>query len=405
METRGPSSESVVVVGGTQATLVADALRSATWPRRDAPRIESCAWPDEATLATLKASVFVVVHDADARERIELVCEQAAINGVPAVVLGPDAPSSACLRFEHGTDATVVAAAVAGLLARGGEVDQLSRELALTSRVADGVQGELTRIDEELQMAALLQQEFLPRMPPVVEGVEVAAMWRPAGSVSGDLYEIVRLDEYHVGVFLADAVGHGMPAALMAMQLCRTLHTRDHHDRFDRVVPPAEALSRLNALMADRQGRVGRYASAIYAVVNCRDRVARVASAGAPPPIVVGRDGHVRILPSSGPLLGMLAEQEYEEVVVELADDDHLLLHSDGFEAAFHDDPAPGAHGGHLVPRHLDEVARLRESANCVDAIHALAQRLDDEQGSLHPSDDCTLVLLRARPRISAAAA
>jgi serine phosphatase RsbU (regulator of sigma subunit) len=40
---------------------------------------------------------------------------------------------------------------------------------------------------------------------------------RPAGYVSGDLYDVMRLDEKHVGFYMADAVGHGMPAALLTM--------------------------------------------------------------------------------------------------------------------------------------------------------------------------------------------
>ncbi|MBL9149173.1 MAG: serine/threonine-protein phosphatase [Phycisphaerae bacterium] len=402
----------------SDAARLADALRTLPWPGcPNRPPIELATMDSLEARAALDRPdhaaplVYVVVcqgasGNSDGGATLDRFREVASVDSTPIVAIGccraacpTESPTeNPIIALPPDTTPEIVAATLSGLLARQADVDRLSRELTLTGRVADGVQSELTRIDEELQMAAILQQEFLPKTPSDVEGVEFGALWRPAGSVSGDVYEIARLDERHVGLFLADAVGHGVPAALMAMQLCRALETRDHHDRFRRLVPPSEALARLNALMADRQGRVGRYASAIYALVDCRERVMRVACAGGPPPVLIAPNGDVRLVPARGPLLGLVPTAEFEESVVELGPEDLIVLHSDGLEQAFHDDGelfAPPS----IIPRHLDELARLRSLNSCEAAIDAVARKLDGEEGSLHPSDDCTLLVMRAHRR------
>ena len=82
----------------------------------------------------------------------------------------------------------------------------------------------MTRLDEELRLAAKLQQDFLPKQLPQVGPIHFHSLFRPAGYVSGDLYDVMRLDEKRVGFFPVDAVGHGMPAALLTMFIKRPDH-------------------------------------------------------------------------------------------------------------------------------------------------------------------------------------
>ena len=366
-------------------------------------------WRDGLSLRDVDAAV--VIAEGTGAGALEALFDDASMRSTPLVLiddLSGDAPPRGCLRLPPDTADACIAAATLAYIIRTDDLRVLERELRLVERIADGVQAEITRLDEELQMASLVQQEFLPRMPPAIEGVEFAALWRPASAVSGDIYDIVRLDERRVGIFLADAVGHGVPAALQAMLLCRALETKDRygdrHGQVERIQPPAEALSRLNSAMASRQGRMGRYAAAMYAIVDCRERTMRVASAGGPQPLLLSRTAGLRILPMSGPLLGLHATQEFEETMIELAPDDRVLFHSDGFEQAFRD-------GGELIdmpellPRYLEEFAKLRDVLHADDAIHSLAHRLDVEHGSLHPNDDCTMVLVHATAQSLRAAA
>lgn len=369
-------------------------------------RLASLAWPhgrdsepsfrpacDDVGPERGDADVLVLIDPSrESMERLESA-------GVPVVVLGDGPEPRRGLRLPASSGAPTVIAAIAGLALRNREVLCLQHELTLATRVAQGVEAELGRLDEELQMAALLQQEFLPRAPTQPDDFEYAALWRPASAVSGDLYDVFRLDRQRIGIFLADAVGHGMPAALQAMMLCRSLPTRDLHDRFQRLLTPSEALSRLNCDMADRQGRIGRYATALYAIIDSTTGLVRIASAGAPVPMVFRADGRVEAIDASGPLLGIAPQQTYEEVVVQLGRGDRIIFHSDGFEQAFRDD---AQRDDRLAPRYIDELAALRDATSLAEVIDRLEARLDRERGSLHQRDDCTLVV--ARPKLAAAA-
>ena len=73
------------------------------------------------------------------------------------------------------------------------------------------------KLDEELRLAARIQCEFLPQEFPTMAGVGFDVLYRPAGYVSGDTYDVQQIDDRLVAFYVADAVGHGVPAALLTM--------------------------------------------------------------------------------------------------------------------------------------------------------------------------------------------
>src|SRR5258706_5028608 len=91
------------------------------------------------------------------------------------------------------------------------EIQGLHVELNMLRRRDETLRFFMHRLDEELRLAARIQQDFLPKILPQVGRVHFHTLFRPAGYVSGDLYDVMRLDEEHIGFFLCDAVGHGMP--------------------------------------------------------------------------------------------------------------------------------------------------------------------------------------------------
>ncbi len=317
-------------------------------------------------------------------------------------------PRSDAVVLSAETDAATLVAVLQTVVHDHLEIDRLQKELALTARIAEGVQEEIGRVDEELQMAAMVQREFLPRELPDVGGTRLAAMWRPAGYVSGDIYDVLRLDEHHIGLFIADAVGHGVPAALLTMVICRSLPTKEvAADGSYRLVPPGEALARLNRFMVSRQGRTARFATAVYAIYDARTRTARIASAGHPAVMhLSAADGDRRMqeISSTGGLLGIFEEETYEEHRVTLAPGEALVLHSDGFEQAFPHDLA--SHRQRRLPneRYREVIESLAAQDEPADMIRGVRNLLDGHGGSLHQPDDLTMICLRAAAEASESA-
>ncbi len=292
----------------------------------------------------------------------------------------------------------ITCATLHALLHRQGEVMELRQEIVLATRCHGGLRGEMAKIHEELQLAAIVQREYLPQELPSLHGVSLAAMWRPANYVSGDIYEVVQLDDDHLGLFLADAVGHGVPAALMTMVICQSLRMRERKGSDLRIIAPSEVMQRLNAEMIRRQDRSSRFVTAVYAVLNCRSRVMTIAGAGHPPPLLFHADGRSTLVETEGGLLGVFKDEEFAQVEFELELNDRIMLYSDGFEQAFPPKTANGYETRLPTEVYRDEFKRFSGKGTPQETIDAITARIDMQSGSLHQADDLTLICLHAGP-------
>ncbi|MCA9297126.1 MAG: SpoIIE family protein phosphatase, partial [Phycisphaerales bacterium] len=284
-----------------------------SWPSSHAVSIEACLTHELIENGLDDVNAVVLVGPGECRANTTLsnltAIEEA---GVPMIAVVDQTPPAGnaydfvhALVLPHTVSDVVLNSALLGCVHREREVRAIRQELAIARRFHGGLEGQIAQLHEELQLAATVQREFLPREIPSLLGVTFGALWRPTNYVSGDIYDIVRLDEDHIGMFLADAVGHGVPAALMTMVIVRSLVLKDVDEKGYRIVPPGEALARLNEAMIRRQGGTTRFATAAYALINCRERTMTYAGAGHPPPIILSESGDVDTLVTDGGLLGI----------------------------------------------------------------------------------------------------
>lgn len=352
-----------------------------------------------AAAAEGATAVVLLLHGADVAEGLSALLDAAEESRAGVLTLVDDAAAARAAAATApvegaGDDPARIAALLRGMLLRQPEVERLTRELAIASRFTGGLRGEIARMQEELQLAAQVQREFLPRAFPALGSVRVDAFWRPASYVSGDVYDVVRLDERHIGVFLADAVGHGVPAALLTMVICRGLPTKDVGHGTYRLIPPGEALARINSDMLAHQGRTTRFATAVYCVVDTESGACRLASAGHPPPVVLRAGGALEPVDCGGGLLGVFEGEEYPDVEFTLLPGDRLLIHSDGFEQAFPGDPTGTRQARLPSRRYLDEFAAVRAAPDASSLVQQVSRRVDMQFGSVHQADDITLLVV-----------
>jgi serine phosphatase RsbU (regulator of sigma subunit) len=246
----------------------------------------------------------------------------------------------------------------------------------------------LHRVDDEMRQAARLQQDFLPKALPDIGRLQFHSLFRPAGYVSGDLYDVTRLDDRHVGFYMADAVGHGVPAALLGMFLKHALQTKDANGR---LLEPAETLKRLNQLWLDQRLSQSAFATALYGTIDTETLELRFARAGHPCPILMRAGGAVEELDSHGCLLGVFDDEAFDTYVTTLRPGDRMLVYTDGIEVAFWDDQhtqeEQELHRWRrelLARRHLEAEQLLTE----------FDRQVDDEKGSLAQRDDLTMLLI-----------
>ncbi len=269
----------------------------------------------------------------------------------------------------------------------------LRTEAELLRMQQGGLCDQMDKIDEELRMAAQLQRDMLPLRLPDTQGLDFKVLFRPAGYVSGDIYDIVALDHRHIGVFVADAVGHGVPAALLTVFIKRSLREAQvvAEGGRDGFLWPQEALQRLNTEMIRHQTSKVRFATACYAVIDCKNRLMTVSRAGHPYPLVLRESGKHDWVQPDGGLLGVFPDETFESEKVPLEPGDRVVFYSDGMEAAF--PPAFEPTGRVSEPRYRDELLQMREGS-LDEAFNRLTWRLDQQAGSLHQADDLTALLM-----------
>src|SRR5919201_6646106 len=118
------------------------------------------------------------------------------------------------------------------------------------------------RIEQEIKVAQLIQQQFLPHQLPDLPGWHVAAFYRPARSVGGDFYDFIQLPEGQVGIVVGDVTDKGVPAALVMATTHSILRVEPL-----RLVAPGEVLQRVNQLLLDEMPP-NMFMTCLYAVLD-----------------------------------------------------------------------------------------------------------------------------------------
>jgi anti-sigma regulatory factor (Ser/Thr protein kinase) len=233
------------------------------------------------------------------------------------------------------------------------------------------------RIEQELRVAQLIQQNFLPRVLPDLPGWRLDAYYKPAREVGGDFYDFFDLPDGEVGVVVGDVTDKGVPAA-MVMAAARSVLRATAAS----VVSPGETLQRVNELLCpDIPERM--FVTCLYGVIDPASGRFRFANAGHNLPYARTADGSVE-LRATGMPLGLLPGMTYEEKVAWIAPGESLLLYSDGVTEA------------HSTEREMYGTPRLAELvAGEGELIDGLLTSLAGFTGDgWEQEDDITLVTL-----------
>ncbi|MGB0714773.1 MAG: PP2C family protein-serine/threonine phosphatase [Phycisphaerae bacterium] len=267
-----------------------------------------------------------------------------------------------------------------------GEVDRMDR---LGKRLSD----HFREVDQEMQLASRLQRDFLPNVDQPIENLKFGSVYRPATWVSGDIYDVFRIDEVHTGFYVADAVGHGVAASLLTMFIKRSFVSKELCEGGYRVVEPGETLALLNQNLAEQQLPNCQFVTASYCVFNHQTNELSFARGGHPFPLLMRKSGQVEELKSNGGLLGLFPDETFELGRVQLEPGDKVLLYTDGVELAFQS-RREGLPDTSAYLERFHEVA----SMPLQEMLSLLQHDLDEERGSLNPHDDITLVGVELRP-------
>jgi serine phosphatase RsbU (regulator of sigma subunit)/anti-sigma regulatory factor (Ser/Thr protein kinase) len=275
---------------------------------------------------------------------------------------------------DYSTDDRRLLATLAAQAAPAIRVAQLVREQAAEA-------AERERYEQELKVAQLIQQQFLPRELPNLPEWQIAAYYGPARVVGGDFYDFIDLGEGRIGVVVGDVTDKGVPAALVMARTHSILRAEA-----PRLVEPGKVLARANELLAPEMP-ARMFVTCLYGVLEPATGRFVFANAGHNLPYVRTAEGVIE-LRATGLPLGLMPGIVYEETEGFVGQGEAMLLYSDGLV----EQHGPG--------RDMYGFPRLREAMATDDAGSALLDRLLDELHSftgpgVEQEDDITLVTLR----------
>jgi serine phosphatase RsbU (regulator of sigma subunit)/pSer/pThr/pTyr-binding forkhead associated (FHA) protein len=240
---------------------------------------------------------------------------------------------------------------------------------------------EKARLEQEMRIAAEIQQALWPRALQSGAYFRAAAASVPCRSIGGDFFDYVNFGERAFGFALGDVAGKGPPAALLSA-LLQGIFAAQAISK----LAPAETIAVVNSALV-RRGIENRFVTIFYAVLE-RDGRLTYCNAGHNPPLLVGREG-VRKLERGGPIVGLFEHARFEEETVQLSTSDQIVVFSDGVSEAVND--AGEEYGESRV---IQLVSAARNDAPA-DVLQHVFESVRDYAAGTPQGDDITAMVLR----------
>lgn len=237
---------------------------------------------------------------------------------------------------------------------------------------------------DELEAGRTVQLALMPECCPQVPGWDLWLYTRPANDVGGDLVDFLQVDRDRYAVSLGDVAGKGLPAALLMAKLQSTLRA---------LVPEFTSLGELGAAVnriLHRDGLPNRFATLVYLELSGGSGRVRLLNAGHMPPLVV-RGTAIEELPRGSMALGIVPQAEFSEHQVDLAEQDTLVVYSDGITEAMNES------GEFFGDERLRSVLQQHAGVSADQAGAAVLAAVEAFVGSARTHDDLSVVVARRR--------
>jgi sigma-B regulation protein RsbU (phosphoserine phosphatase) len=197
----------------------------------------------------------------------------------------------------------------------------------VVSRRVAANEAEWIAMTDEMRAARKIQSAILPSSMPHVGNWSVAARYAPMTAVAGDFYGFPLVQTNSMAIIVADVMGHGVPAAIVASMVKVSVFAGA-----GRSEGPGEIVGNLNRTLC--REAPGQLTTAVYVSLS-QDGVGRYCAAGHPPPFLWRRNAQrLEALDAAGLLLGIRNGEVYEESGFKFEEGDRLLLYSDGLTDA-----------------------------------------------------------------------
>ena len=252
-------------------------------------------------------------------------------------------------------------------------------------------------IQKDLEAAARVQKSLIPQKNIVHAGIRFHWMFEPCSHVAGDIFNFFALDEGHLGFYLLDVSGHGIPAAMLSVMIGKLLVPDSHqtdllkrslsYPPYYQLVPPEEVVRSLNNKFQSSEN-FGRYFTMIYGIIDCATGTVQLCQAGHPHPVLVPVNGQARVVGQNGFPVGILPDADYTTYELQLDPGDRLILYSDGITGCMN------ARDVEFGQEQLIRLLAKTTRQSLATSMRTLERALREWNGPKASVDDMTLLAL-----------
>jgi serine phosphatase RsbU (regulator of sigma subunit)/pSer/pThr/pTyr-binding forkhead associated (FHA) protein len=237
-------------------------------------------------------------------------------------------------------------------------------------------------VEADLKLAKDVQQAFLPKQAPSIEGYRFSSFYKAAHHIGGDYFDYISLPDGRLGIVVADVVGHGVAAAMFMAKLSA-------ETRFCLASQPdlAKAIEQLNDRMSALE--VDRFITFLLCVIDPKCDKATIVNAGHMAPIIWNPRAKTISEPGeeeSGLPIAIDTGMDYEAVEFEMKKGDIALMYTDGINEAM--DARDEEFG-------IENVRNLTAQGGDADTIsQRIVQAVLQHVGDAPPFDDMCMVII-----------
>lgn len=194
-------------------------------------------------------------------------------------------------------------------------------------------------IRKDLEAAAKLQKNLLPASSTILAGIKFDWLFIPSTFLAGDIFNYFLLDETHVGFYLLDVAGHGIPAAMLSVTISKMLSPENQFRNQQnytssiltetRILSPSQVISYLNQKFQNENDAM-QYFTMIYGIIDTKKHEIQISQAAHPSPLLIKRSNGIILIGDGGFPVGMLPNMDYENKTFPFQQGDRLFVYSDG---------------------------------------------------------------------------
>ena len=253
------------------------------------------------------------------------------------------------------------------------------------------------RIDIDLKAAAEIQKSLLPQKTFFEENLEIAWKFEPCEHMGGDIFNIFKIDAEHLGIYMLDVSGHGVPAAMVTVSVSQFLQQNSAQLlQNSSIMAPAEVLNALDKEFPFE--RFNNFFTITYFIINVKNGDTIYSNAGHPFPILLHKSETIELLKKGGPTVGIGAFDDlddgkikFEEGQLKLKPGDKLFIYTDGIVEYQNDKEE--FYGDDRFYNSL----KTQKAASVTNMIDQCINSLMEFGNNTNPQDDITLLGLELK--------